>query len=88
MFLDDGFISAEEYMNVMKSNYVTIDIERERMIAAFSVFDTNGDGKITFEEMKTVLKYKEDSISIKDIETLFQEIDTGQQGFIDFTGKK
>lgn len=41
--LDDGFISADEYVNVMKANYVSIDIERERMIAAFSVFDVNGD---------------------------------------------
>lgn len=87
--LDDGFISADEYVNVMKANYVSIDIERERMIAAFSVFDVNGDGKITLEEIRNVLKYKDDSLSTVDIETLFREIkiDASNQGYIDFTGK-
>lgn len=85
--LDDGFISADEYINVMKANYVSIDIERERMIAAFSVFDVNGDGKITLEEIRNVLKYKDDSLSTVDIETLFREIDASNQGYIDFTGR-
>lgn len=85
--LDDGFISADEYINVMKANYVSIDIERERMIAAFSVFDINGDGKITLEEIRNVLKYKDDSLSTVDIETLFREIDASNQGYIDFTGR-
>uniref|UniRef100_A0A8W8N0I1 EF-hand domain-containing protein n=1 Tax=Magallana gigas TaxID=29159 RepID=A0A8W8N0I1_MAGGI len=82
---NDGFISADEYVNVMKANYVSIDIERERMIAAFSVFDVNGDGKITLEEIRNVLKYKDDSLSTVDIETLFREIDASNQGYIDFT---
>lgn len=85
--LDDGFISADEYINVMKANYVSIDIERERMIAAFSVFDVNGDGKITLEEIRNVLKYKDDSLSTVDIETLFREIDASNQWYIDFTGR-
>lgn len=83
--LDDGFISADEYINVMKANYVSIDIERERMIAAFSVFDVNGDGKITLEEIRNVLK--DDSLSTVDIETLFREIDASNQGYIEFTGR-
>ncbi|XP_062573112.1 uncharacterized protein LOC134235047 [Saccostrea cucullata] len=80
----DGFISREEYVNVMKTNYVSIDIERERMIAAFKVFDTNGDEKISLEEMALVLKHN-DSFSATDIESLFKEIDTSNQGFINFT---
>lgn len=71
----------------MKSNYVSIDIERERMIAAFSVIDTDGDGKISLEEMKFVLSYKDDTLSVAEIESLFKEIDTSNQGFINFTGK-
>lgn len=84
--LDDGFISADEYVNVMKANYVSIDIERERMVAAFSVFDVNDDGRITLDEIKNVLKYK-NFLSTADMETLFSEIDASDQGFIDFTGK-
>lgn len=73
--LDDGFISVDEYVNVMKVNYVLIDIEWERMIVVFSVFDVNGDGKIILEEFRNVLKYKDDFLFIVDIEILFREID-------------
>lgn len=73
--LDDGFISVDEYINVMKVNYVLIDIEWERMIVVFSVFDVNGDGKIILEEIRNVLKYKDDFLFIVDIEILFREID-------------
>lgn len=73
--LDDGFISVDEYINVMKVNYVFIDIEWERMIVVFSVFDVNGDGKIILEEIRNVLKYKDDFLFIVDIEILFREID-------------
>lgn len=73
--LDDGFISVDEYVNVMKVNYVLIDIEWERMIVVFSVFDVNGDGKIILKEIRNVLKYKDDFLFIVDIEILFREID-------------
>merc|ERR1712150_22958 len=46
---EDGQINFEEYSKVM--NEEIIDIERERMIAAFQTLDKNKDGFLTFNEL-------------------------------------
>jgi hypothetical protein len=37
LFIDDGYVDFNKYVDMMRKNYVTIDIERERMKAAFSL---------------------------------------------------
>jgi Ca2+-binding EF-hand superfamily protein len=43
---------------MMRKNYVTIDIERERMKAAFSLLDIDGDGFLSRQELMDELVAK------------------------------
>ena len=51
---------------------------------AFSVFDKNGDGTITMEELGTVMRTLRPNCTSEEIRTLMQEIDTDGNGTIDF----
>ena len=51
---------------------------------AFSVFDKNGDGTITMEELGTVMKTLRPNCTSEEIRTLMHEIDTDGNGTIDF----
>ncbi|KAK3088455.1 hypothetical protein FSP39_019397 [Pinctada imbricata] len=83
----DGFISFEEYMDIMKANYETIDIEKERMKTAFALLDKNGDGSISLDEFRAAMTFRNNDVSNEDIEEFFREIDADGDGTIDYNGK-
>ena len=70
----------------MASNYVTIDLEQERMQTAFKVIDKNGDGKISLQEFKTVMMFN-DMFTKEEVNRLFKEVDSDDKGYIDYKGK-
>ena len=70
----------------MASNYVTIDLEQERMQTAFKVIDKNGDGKISLQEFKTVMMFN-DMFTKEEVHKLFKEVDSDDKGYIDYKGK-
>ncbi|OWF45366.1 calmodulin-like [Mizuhopecten yessoensis] len=55
----DGCIDFEEYKNLMMFNYISIDMEKESMIAAFQALDKNGDGFISVDELRKALMFKD-----------------------------
>ncbi|XP_062573144.1 calmodulin-like [Saccostrea cucullata] len=79
----DGLISLEEYINIMSDNYVTVDIEQERMKTAFRVIDKNGDGKISLEEFRTVMLFN-NVFTQEEADKLFQEVDSDGKGYINY----
>lgn len=54
--------------------------------AAFRVFDLDGDGKITIEEMRKVLEmnFVQEEFTHEMIEEMVKEVDTNNDGMIDF----
>lgn len=85
-FLGDGFIDFNEYVDMMKQNYVTIDIERERMKAAFAMLDFDGDGYISKEELVKSLVTKQSGITEADIDDILRDADMDGNDQIDFNG--
>lgn len=81
---NDGFISFKEYLKIMQDNYKEVDLEKERMKAAFRYIDKDNDGFLTLKELKAILAHNNSEISDQEIEQFFREIDTDGDGKIDY----
>merc|ERR1719444_730509 len=79
-----GVIDYTEFLaaTLDKAKYLQEDV----CWSAFRMFDKNGDGKISAEELKTVLEQDEvkQSAGVGVIAQLMTEVDTSGDGFIDF----
>lgn len=56
----------------------------DEMMEAFRVFDTDGDGYITKEELRQVMQQLDPDMSDKDIDDMMKEADVDNNGKIDF----
>ncbi|KAK3088742.1 hypothetical protein FSP39_023186 [Pinctada imbricata] len=83
---NDGFISFKEYIEMMKGNYININMEAERMKAAFKTLDKNNDGYISLKEFKAAVMYNDDSILAEEVEEFFKEFDKDGDGKLDYNG--
>lgn len=60
--------------------------ERDNLAQVFKLFDKNGDGMLSFEEVKTGYKefYNQD-LKNSDVKKIFDSVDTDKSGFIDYS---
>merc|ERR1712217_680860 len=79
-----GVIDYTEFLaaTLDKRSYVKEDV----CWSAFCIFDRNGDGKISQDELKQVLGENEvaDVVGVLKIGELMKELDTSGDGYIDF----
>lgn len=75
---ENGRISLE---NILKEN----DEEEKELRVAFEVYDTNGDGKISAEELRDVFKMLGDrDCGIEDCRKMIDGVDSDGDGFVCF----
>merc|ERR1712098_431033 len=76
----DGKLSFREFMSMVE-NASGVE-EDEALKKAFAVFNKNGDGFITWQELKDGLSLL-DRVSNADVDNMMQEADTNMDGKID-----
>merc|ERR1712174_84819 len=73
----DEFVQMMDRRMSINSQYAEIE-------QTFKVFDKNGDGKITFDELKEVLTQLGEDVTDKDVADMIKEADINGDGAIDF----
>jgi len=82
----DGFIDFDEFARVWwvrEQQQLEADFEDELQLA-FEVFDTDGSGVITREELREKLTTLGEKLSEEEVEELLAEADTDKSGTISF----
>jgi calmodulin len=71
----------------MKKELQKLDYEEKLFLNAFKKFDKDGNGYVSFEELKKALCGTGDRMSDEDVRYFFQEADLNNDGKIDYNGK-
>ncbi|CAO3610992.1 unnamed protein product [Mucor hiemalis] len=58
--------------------------ETDDLKLCFEKFDNNGDGQISFEELKDVINGLGDKLTEQELKDMMKDADTNNDGFIDF----
>ena len=86
----DGKVDIDEFVCVMKgAAYSDLSNNRpyvEELREAFEVFDKDGDGHISPQELASIMQALGENLNEKDILVMIQEADDDGDGNIDFEG--
>jgi len=78
-----GSIEFQEFMAMMATTVPTKDFADETL-AAFRVFDKDGSGTISAEELKHVMKSLGEDLTDAEIDEMIREADKDNNGTIDY----
>ena len=84
----NGTIDFDEFltmMNAMKEDSELTTDEEDDITQAFKVFDKDGDGLITAEEIQATMMGLGENISESEVKAMVMEADLNGDGFIDFS---
>ena len=80
----NGVISKEEFMSAVDEIYSFPQSIVDEVVQAFQIFDINGSGKITVDEMKTILLKFTNEFNEDDVNAIFELIDVDQDGKVSY----
>ncbi|KAK4153256.1 hypothetical protein C8A00DRAFT_34027 [Chaetomidium leptoderma] len=80
---DDGSISFDEFLALMSQSVKELDTEQE-LLSAFRVFDKDGSGTISSDELRGVLKSLGENLTDAEVEEMIQLADGNGDGQIDY----
>ena len=76
-------IDFEEFLILMARNMQ--DIDEEKVISqGFNVFDQDGDGKISLDDLRTVMESLGEQLNENQLAEIIKEVDTNDNDTIDF----
>lgn len=80
-FDGNGMIDFNEFLALMANKLRDTDLEEE-YITAFKIFDRDGDGLLSAQELKHVLINMGEKLSDQDVEDMIHEVDSDGDGQI------
>ena len=83
--LGNGEIDFPEFLTMMAKKH-QVDPEQE-LREAFRVFDKNGDGFISAEELRIVMTSLGERLTDKEVDDMLKEADSNNDGKIDYSGE-
>ena len=81
---ENGVVSKDEFMAAVDEIYSFPQSTVDEVVQAFQIFDINGSGKITVDEMKTILLKFTNEFSERDVASIFELIDVDQDGKVSY----
>lgn len=78
----DGVIDFSEFNAIMKGSVDKLESEKE-IDEAFKVFDKDGDGSITAEEIQSVMQKLGEKVTLETIKFMIESVDDNGDGSID-----
>ncbi|KAL2150466.1 hypothetical protein VTH82DRAFT_7029 [Thermothelomyces myriococcoides] len=79
----DGVISFEEFLALMSQTVKEVDSDQE-LKNAFKVFDKDGSGTISSDELRHVLKSLGENLTDEEVEEMIRLADRNGDGTIDY----
>jgi len=79
----NGTIDFKEFLGLMVRKWSDTDMNEE-LFEVFKVFDTNGDGYITTQELRYVITQLGEVVTNEEIDEMISEGDTDNDGKIDY----
>ena len=76
-------IDFKEFLSLMTKKIKDYDIEDE-LLETFKVFDKDGNGYITLDELKNIISKLDDNISDLEVNEMLKEADDDNDGKISF----
>lgn len=80
----NGTIEFDEFMAFLKKYYKKPDEVKRDLIKAFQVFDLNGDGFISRDELQKVLTKMGEKLTDKEVDEMMKKADKNGDGKIDY----
>lgn len=80
----DSEINFSEFCEIMSNKLIDIDEEQEAL-EAFQVFDRGNTGRISIQDLSTVMKNLGEELTLEEIEELMNFADKDKDGFINFS---
>lgn len=84
-----GQIEFEEFATLAARFLVEEDAEamQQELKEAFRLYDKEGNGYITTDVLREILRELDDKITAEDLDMMIEEIDSDGSGTVDFDGK-
>ena len=80
----DNEIDFEEFLILMSTKKPSKDDPDKELRDAFAVFDADGSGSISRDELKKLMRNLGQSLSDAELDAMMDEVDTDGNGEIDF----
>ncbi len=84
---ENGCVDYEEFIHMMTKTQLKPLSQEEELRKTFNIFDINGDGLISHDEIKKTMLHLGENISDKEVREMIKAADKNGDGKIDINGE-